>query len=319
MEYITRLKNVTIIVTIIVITAVTMTSIMPDQVYGATSSKKKVVNYRKSIKSYNKKTQSLADKTVSAKKWANKTKSYAKKSKKTKRIKTLKKLKNKAKKAYGEAQVLDLKRQVGDIHSDVIKTAYLAPSLTTYVNKSENINKRAKKTKNISTLKTFLSNIKAIQKTARSEKSRLTWYEAEYKTEYIEGHFKTVIVQEAEYQLMNVSYYVAVASSKGYRTGSVYDWDFEQCKNDGRVFPYSIDNAKMKDWGCIWYIDNNGVGYDIIPISESTAYSKYLYSIGMSDQSRETVEWFQIKEEITKQEWVDPYHKTTLVRKAGWY
>ncbi len=291
-----------------------------DNVYAANkASSSKIKSYKKSIKSYNAKTQHLAKATPAAKKLAQKTKSYYKKSKQTKKIKTLQTLKTKTKKTYNNAQKLDYNRQTKDIYLNIKDISYQAPSLNTYTSRALAIYNQSRSSKSLTTIKKNLSKIKTVYKNGKAHKATLTWHEAEYRYEYVEGHYEKVIIQQAEYKLMNVSYYVAMASSNGYQTGSTYSWNLNTCLQNGSVFPFSSDISEMKTWGCIWYIDDKGIGHDIIPISESTAYAKYLISLGLSTQSRETVEWFQTKEEISEQKWIEPYTKTILIRNAGWY
>lgn len=280
----------------------------------------KTGSYKKSIKSYNKKTQKIAKNTPAASKLAKKTKSYYKKSKKTKKVKTLKSLKSKSKKAFKSAQVLDYRRQIKDVGKQIKDVSYLAPSMDSYVTKSTTINSNAKKCTSLSTLKRYLSEMKTLNKNAKTHKATLSWYDAEYRRDWIEGHYKTVIIQPAEYDYFIVSYYVAVASNAGYKTGSTFGWDLETCKANGAIFPYSENKDEMKSWGCIYYSKDNGTTIQrIIPSSELRDYSYNLVMNGISSQSRETGEWFLIQEEISEERWIPGYYKDTLIKKAGWY
>lgn len=313
------------IITTLLVFVLAITALVPvmgcDDVYADSgSSKKRVKSLKKSIKTYNAKTQKIAKQTPKAKKPAKKTKKYYKKSKKTKKIRTLKKYRNKAKMAYRSALVFDYQRKINDINKDIKTLSNLAPSMEGFVSDGASINNKAKKCNVISTLKHYLSKIKTVQKKAKSHKETLSWHEAEYRYDWIDGHMEKVILQPAEYKYMIVGYYVQLAELKGYNTGGTYGWNLEKCKANGAVFPYSENDADMKEWGCQYYSQDNGQTFhDIILPSELSAFAKYLNSIGLGSQSRETGEWFLIQEEISEEKWIEGYYKKVLIKKAGWY
>lgn len=310
-------KTITFVLIMAMAMSIVSSVMTPVDVYAAPKSKAK--SYKKFIKSHNKKTQKIAKRTPAAKKWAKKTKSYYKKSKKTSKVKTLKKLRTKSKKAYTESQILDYRAQIKKAYENIKSTTYKAPSLKSYLTQAENYYKKSKKSRSIKSLKLYTSKIKGIDKTATNKKTDLTWHDAEYRYEYVEGHYKTVVVQPAKYELMLVSYFVWLASDAGFKTGDTYDWDLKKCKENGCVFPLSYDKDEMLEWGIIAYSKNDGSIVRILTSEELGEYINYLLSQNKQTQRRETVEWFQTQEEITEQKWIEPYTKKILVRAEGWY
>ena len=313
-------KPLAVLAMALILSLIFSSFVMSDTYAKSKTKGQNIKSYKKSIKTYNIKTKKIAKKTPAAAKYAKKTKGYYKKSKKTNSARKLKSLKKKAKRAYKSALILDYKRQIKEIYIDTENVAKQAPSIKPYVSDALTIYEKAKKCKSVLTLKEYLNKIKAINKNARIAKSKLTWHDAEYQQEYIKGHYETYVIQKAEYELMNVYYYVQLARYKGYVTGFTYDWNFELCKANGAVFPYSDNNEDMKAWGCIAYTDSDDIQHRIIANSEMTDFElNILTPLGLGGQSRETSEWFKIKDEITGQKWVEPHYKTTLIRDAGWY
>lgn len=310
------IKKTTLMIMLTVTIAMVCTTIAPNSIYA--DSKSSVKSYKNSIKSYNTKTKKLYKNTPAAKKYYKKTKSYYKKSKKTGNIKTLRKYKKKAKNAYTSARRLDYNRQVGDVYKNIKAISNKAPSMDSFVTKATSIYNKAKSTKSISSKKKYLGQIRSLSSQAQAHKAALSWYDAEYRQEYVPGSYKTVVVQEAEYVYSYTKYYKAVANGKGFRTGELYDnWDIDKCLANGSVFPAYKGNSTLAEWGVQVYQDSNE--NVIRPIEDRDAYSSSLSSKGISTQVVGTCEWFQTKERITKQQWVEPYYKNVLVREAGWY
>ena len=312
-------KNITIISLTLVLSLFLSCFAATDTYAASGSQKQKVSSVKKSIKTYNTKTAKLAKKTPGAVKYAKKTLSYYKKSKKTKSIKKLKTLRTKAKKAYKNARVLDYRRQISEVYKDVLAVAKQAPSIKQYETDALSLFNKSKKCKSISTLKSYLTKIKTINKNAKTAKSKLTWHDAEYRQEWVESHYQTIIDSPAQYEYMIVSYFVWIALDKGFKTGFTYDWDLDKCIENGAVFPIFRDKDHMKEWGLIAYVDEDDNIQRVIESSELSDYVKYLMSIGIETQNRETGEWFLMKEEVSHEKWIEGYYKKILVKEAGWY
>lgn len=344
-----RKKKKVYIVFAVIITAMFATALAgTDTTYAASkSSSKSIKSYKKAIKQYNTKTQRLAKLTPAAKKYAKQAKSYYNKSRKTNKLSTLKKLRTKAKTSYTKAQRFDYNRQVKDLYSKIKSISYQAPSMNSYTTQALSIYNKSKATNSISSKKTYLSKIKALYNKAKSHKATLTWHDAEYRQEKVEGHYKKGILQEEKWEYWFASFCAYCASSQGTvkyygsqtdynnyvadvnerhpypQTPTILPWagghliipgDDTQYGGSHRYGNYRLDN--LDDWGCLWYQRNLSIK-DYVDIEEPTDHMSRKHGTGYN--WAESGLWVCVQDEISEQKWIDEYYKNILIRKAGWY